>query len=111
MTKFLHQHHHHSYHQFYLHYQHLHRLNLLHFFHYNILEGIVYLLAYINDILIGLKHLSTINDSTSLKSPLKLDESGDDEDDDSQDDEDINIDKKKQTLLSSTIQSKYDRNK
>ncbi|CAF1322792.1 unnamed protein product, partial [Rotaria sordida] len=79
-------------------------------FHYNILEASVYLLAYINDILIALKHLSTINDSTSLKSPLKLDESGDDEDDDSQDDEDINIDQKK-TLLSSTIQFEYDPNK
>ncbi|CAF2531571.1 unnamed protein product [Rotaria sp. Silwood2] len=34
-------------------------------FHYNILEATVYLLDYINYILIALKHLSTINDSIS----------------------------------------------
>ncbi|CAF4256832.1 unnamed protein product, partial [Rotaria sp. Silwood2] len=77
-------------------------------FHNNILEASVYLLAYINDILIALKHLST-NDSISLKSSLKLDET-DDEDDDSQDDEDINNEQKK-NLLSSTIQPEYDPNK
>ncbi|CAF3538830.1 unnamed protein product [Rotaria sp. Silwood1] len=77
-------------------------------FHYNILEASVYLLAYINDILIALKYLST-NESISLKSSLKIDET-DDEDDDSQDDEDTNIEQKK-ILLSSTIQPEYDPNK
>jgi len=77
-------------------------------FHSNILEASVYLLAYINDILIALKHLST-TELLSLKSPLKSDES-EDEDDDSQDDDDLSIDPKK-SLLSSTIQPEYDPNK
>ena len=77
-------------------------------FHSNILEASVYLLAYINDILIALKHLST-TDSLSIKSPLKSDES-DDEDDDSQDDDDTPIDSKK-SLLSSAKQTEYDPNK
>jgi E3 ubiquitin-protein ligase UBR4 len=78
----------------------------------NILEASVYLLAYINDILIALKHLSN-NELLTLKSPVKSDESEDD-DDDSQDDDDdddnLTIDPKK-SLLSSTIQTEYDPNK
>ncbi|CAF3628387.1 unnamed protein product [Adineta steineri] len=80
----------------------------LSFFHSNILEASVYLLAYINDILIALKHLST-PDSPSLKSPFKSDESEDD-DNDSQDDEDISFDSKK-TFISSTNSANYDPNK
>lgn len=78
-------------------------------FHSNILEASVYLLAYINDILTALKHLST-TELSALKSPVKSDES-EDEDDDSQDDDDDSTNDQKKSLLSSTIQSEYDPNK
>lgn len=70
----------------------------LSFFHSNILEASIYLLAYINDILIALKYLST-----NEQSILKSDESDD------EDDENTSNDSKKS--LSTTFQTEYDPNK
>ena len=73
-------------------------------YHANILEGSVYFLAYINDILIALKHLCNTDNS-----PLKPEES-DEDDDDSVDDDDLLTDSKKSSLSSSGT-TEYDPNK
>ena len=80
----------------------------------NVLESSVYLLAYVNDILIALKHLSK-KESSNFKVSSINDESenddDDDDDDDSQDDEDTTTDQKMSLPSSANNSIEYDPNK